>query len=169
MNKLAAVAIFLLSLCQHTQAADPDIYSDKRHRAIGGADVVAYFSLKPGDDYIKGNKNITHEYMGTTWFFSTEENRNLFAQMPEKYAPQFGGYCAFAVSHGFTKSVNPDYWHIVDGKLYLNYNFFADRKWRKDREAAIKRGQANWPNVLTACEEHNNCLKPAVIPNAPTS
>ena len=155
----SAFLLFALSVCQTAFAADPDIYTDKKNRAVGGADVVAYFSLQPGDKYVKGSKDFTHDYMGATWYFSTAENRDLFAADPEKYAPQYGGYCAFAVSHGFTKSVNPKYWHVVDGKLYLNFNFFADRKWKKDRDAAILRADDQWPTVLTACEEHDNCLK----------
>lgn len=151
------ITLVLAVSAQLAFAADPDIYSHKRHGAIGGADVVAYYSLDPEADAVRGNKDISHEYMGATWYFSTTENRDKFAAKPESYAPQYGGYCAFAVSHGFTKPVDPDYWHIVDGKLYLNYNFFADRKWRKDREAAITRADTNWPTVLTACEEHNSC------------
>lgn len=138
-------------------AADPDIYSHNKSGAVKGVDVVAYFSLAPDAKPVFGDKNISHEYMGATWYFSSTENRDLFAENPEKYAPQYGGYCAFAVSHGFTKSVNPKYWHIVDDKLYLNFNGIADRKWRKDRDAAIARGDGHWPTVLTACQEHNNC------------
>lgn len=138
-------------------AADPYIYSHKQQGAINGADVVAYYSLKEGKKSVKGDKNISYEYQGAIWYFSTAENRDLFSKEPEKYLPQYGGYCAFAASHGFTKSIKPDYWHIVDGKLYLNYNFFADRKWNKDRGAAIERADKNWPKLLRACEAHNNC------------
>ncbi|MGH1372678.1 MAG: YHS domain-containing (seleno)protein [Cellvibrionaceae bacterium] len=152
------MSLALGALGQIAFAADPDIYSHKKHGAIKGADPVAYFSLNPGDDAVIGDKNISFHHKGADWFFSSEENRDLFRKSPEKYTPQFGGYCAFAVSHGFTKSVNPDYWHVVDDKLYLNYNFFADRKWRKNQKAAIDRGNDNWPLVLKSCEEHNNCL-----------
>ena len=155
---IMAMTLLVVSFGQQAFAADPDIYEHKKKGAVDGADVVAYFSLEPGDDYVKGKKEFSHEYMGATWYFSTAENRDLFAANPEKYAPQYGGYCAFAVSHGFTKPISPKYWHVIDDKLYLNYNFFADRKWRKDREASIVRADGHWPNVLTACEEHGNCL-----------
>lgn len=158
MTKLQITTTLLLtSLFQLGFAADPDIYSHEKDGAIKGADAVAYFSLEPGDDAVIGSRNISFRYKGAEWFFSTEKNRDLFSQSPEKYAPQFGGYCAFAVSHGFTKPVNPDYWHIVDNKLYLNYNFFADRKWRKDQQSAITRGHENWPSALKSCEENGNC------------
>ena len=95
--------------------------------------------------------------MDATWRFATAENRDAFVANPEAYAPQFGGYCAFAVSHNFTKTVQPDLWKIVDGKLYLNYNKTAKRKWEKDQSAAIVRGDANWPTVLLECEKNGNC------------
>lgn len=158
MKALKTMLVLLaVAVCQSAFAADPDIYSHTKHGAIRGADVVAYWSLEPGAKAVRGDRNISHEYMGATWYFSTTENRDLFAANPEKYLPEYGGYCAFAVSHGFTKSIDPDFWHIVDGRLYLNFNFFADRKWRRDRDAAIIRADNNWPNVLKVCEEHNNC------------
>lgn len=160
MSLLKTTSVFvLLFLSLATHAADPDIYSHKKHGAVRGADVVAYFSLEPGDKAILGDKEVFHDHQGARWYFSTTENRDLFKASPDKYAPKYGGYCAFAVSHGFTKPIDPDYWHIVDGELYLNFNFFADRKWRKDRDAAIVRADNNWPNVLEACEEHDNCAK----------
>lgn len=158
MKKInVAILLFFTALSQSLFAADPDIYSHKKHGAIGGVDVVAYYSLEAGDKAVKGDKSITHEYKAATWRFSSVENRDLFAANPEQYAPQYGGYCAFAVSHNFTKPIDPNKWHIVDGKLYLNYNWIADRKWQKDIGASITRGDQNWPTVLKSCEEHNNC------------
>ena len=138
-------------------AADPAIYSHKKKGAVKGADVVAYYSLEPGARAVLGSDEFTHEYMGATWKFASAENRDKFAADPEAYAPQFGGYCAFAVSHGFTKPVDPNRWKIVDGKLYLNLNGIAYRKWVKDQDAAIERGHNNWPKVLKQCEKHGTC------------
>ncbi len=146
-----------LSLGHSAFAADPLIYSHKIKGAIKGVDTVAYFSLKEGDKAVVGDRNISYEYKGATWYFSTEENRQLFIEQPERYAPQYGGYCAFAVSHNFTKSIDPNRWHIVDNKLYLNFNRIANYKWAKDRDDAIVRGDTNWPNVLKSCEKHDNC------------
>ena len=138
-------------------AADRAIYQHKSKGAIKGADPVAYFFLEPGAKAVLGSDEFTYEWMGATWKFSSAENRERFMGNPEMYAPQFGGYCAFAVSHNFTKSVNPNFWKIVDGKLYLNFNGIAYRKWERDESAAIERGMANWPTVLNECEKHNNC------------
>ena len=142
---------------QQSFAADADFYSHKKRGAIGGADVVAYYSLEKGADAVRGNKDISFEYKGATWYFSSEANRDLFASAPEKYVPQYGGYCAYAVAIGQTQSVDPDYWHILDGKLYLNYNYFVNRKWSKDSEGYIAKADNNWPTVLTACEEKGKC------------
>ena len=139
-------------------AADPKIYSHKSKGAIRGADPVAYFSLEPGAPAMIGSDEFTYEWQEATWKFASAANRDAFAADPEKYAPQYGGYCAFAVSHNFTKSIQPDVWQIVDGKLYLNFNRIAYRKWAKDIPAAIARGDANWPTVLGECEAHGNCL-----------
>lgn len=148
-------AVFMLA--QYSHAADAEIYSHKKRGAIGGADVVAYYSLEKGDDAVRGDKNIAYEYKGATWYFSTEANRDLFKQDPEKYIPQYGGYCAYAVALGQTQSISPDYWHIIDGKLYLNYNFFADFSWRKDKPGYIAQADEQWPTVLGACEEKGKC------------
>ena len=68
--------------------------------------------------------------------------------MPEKYAPQYGGYCAWAVSQGYTASSDPTAWKIVNGKLYLNYSVGVQRKWSEDIPGNIAKADSNWPNVL---------------------
>ena len=153
----AALLSLLLLLPTLAIAADPPIYSHKKKGVVKGADVVAYFSLKKGDGAVYGSNAFTHSWNGATWKFSTAENLRKFKANPEIYAPQFGGYCAFAVSHNFTKPIDPDAWEIVDGKLYLNLSRGVQRKWNKDRDTAIARGHANWPGALKACEIHDNC------------
>lgn len=158
MKYSVLVIAFITSfLTQFSFAADADIYSDKKLGAIKGADPVAYWSLEEGAKAVIGEPDISHEYKGATWHFASEENRQAFIANPEKYLPEYGGYCAFAVSHGFTQTISPNRWNIVDGKLYLNYNWIAERKWNKDRAGAIARADGHWPTVLTACEEHDNC------------
>ncbi len=158
LPRVALVALMTLMMSTAATAADPDIFATKTG-ALRGVDVVAYHSLDPAAKAVKGSLEITYDYMGATWHFVSVENRDLFAANPSKYAPQFGGYCAFAVSHGFTKPADPNRWNIVDGKLYVNLNGAAERKWLKNRDAAIDRGNTNWPTVLTACEKRDNCRK----------
>ena len=118
---------------------------DWRGRAIRGTDPVAYFTEGRA---VPGDPDIAHEWSGATWRFASEENRARFIADPAAYAPQFGGYCSWAVSKGYTASTDPEAWTIVDGKLYLNYSKDVQKQWLADRDAAIARAEANWPGVL---------------------
>ncbi len=125
-------------------AQTPKIYGDGGV-AVDGTDVVAYFTEgRP----VSGTADLTHDWNGKTWRFSTAANRDAFAANPAKYAPQYGGYCAYAVSEGYTASTTPEAWKIVDGKLYLNYSRRVQRRWAKDIPARISSADANWPKVL---------------------
>jgi YHS domain-containing protein len=113
--------------------------------AIRGYDPVSYFTeSKP----VKGDKQFSTEFNGATWCFSSEENMNAFKASPEKYAPQFGGYCAYAVSQNYTYETDPNAFTIVDDKLYLNYNLKTSEEWNSKRDEYIKLANTNWPNVL---------------------
>lgn len=113
--------------------------------AIRGADPVAYFTA---GEYTPGSDEFTHDWEGATWQFASAENRDLFAANPEDYAPQYGGFCAYAVSQGGTASIEPTAWKIVDGKLYLNYNDKIQKRWSKDIPGYIAQADENWPGVL---------------------
>ena len=113
--------------------------------AIEGYDPVAYFTEgKP----VKGSKKHTLEYQGATWRFASAEHRALFEADPHKYAPQYGGYCAWAVSQGYTAGIDPKAWTIHEGKLYLNYSKKIRAQWLEDLESAIKAGDEKWPRLL---------------------
>jgi YHS domain-containing protein len=114
--------------------------------AIDGTDPVAYFTEgRP----VPGDAAITHDWNGATWRFSTEANRAAFAADPEAYAPQYGGFCAWAVSEGYTASTTPEAWEIVDGKLYLNYSRRIQRRWERDIPGHISKADVNWPTILS--------------------
>ncbi len=113
--------------------------------AIKGTDPVGYF--KQGK-VVKGSDRFSYQWNNTTWHFASAENRDLFASNPQKYAPQYGGYCAWAVSQGYTAPIDPDAWKIVDGKLYLNYNKSIQRTWERDIPGNIAKADRNWPGVL---------------------
>jgi hypothetical protein len=118
------------------------VNKDRSSVAIKGYDPVAYF--KEGKP-VKGTPAITEEWMGAKWQFSSSESRDLFRTNPGQYAPQYGGYCAWAVSHGYTADTDPEAWKIVDGKLYLNYNKGVQKKWSQDIPKHIQDGNRNWP------------------------
>jgi YHS domain-containing protein len=112
--------------------------------AIEGTDPVAYFAEgRP----IEGSSAFEHEWMGAVWRFVSAENRDAFAADPEKYAPQYGGYCAWAVSQGYTAKIDPEAWKIVDGRLYLNYSKDVQAQWSQDIPGNISKGDANWPKL----------------------
>jgi YHS domain-containing protein len=114
-------------------------------KAIKGYDPVAYFTDgKP----VKGDKQFTLEWNGATWFFASAEHRDLFKAEPEKYAPQYGGYCAWAVCQGNTADIDPDAWKIIGGRLYLNYDADIQEKWSADIPGNIQKADANWPKLL---------------------
>ena len=85
--------------------------------------------------------------MGAKWYFASAANRDAFAKNSQKYAPQFGGYCAWAVSQGYTAGIDPEAWKIVDGKLYLNYSKSVQKMWEQDVPGNIRKGNENWPKL----------------------
>jgi YHS domain-containing protein len=125
-------------------AQKPEIYAD-RAGALRGYDPVAYFiESRP----LRGSENLTYQWKGATWRFASAENRERFAAAPEKYAPQYGGYCAYAVANNATASTDPQAWSVVDGKLYLNYSLRVRKTWEQDIPGNIRKADANWPAVL---------------------
>jgi YHS domain-containing protein len=143
-RSLLAAAFVLSTLA--AQAKSPEIYTGwLNSSAVGGYDPVAYFAEgKP----VEGKSSITHQWKGATWRFSSEKNRDLFKAEPAKYAPQYGGYCAWAVSQGYTAKGDPNYWKVVDGRLYLNYDASVQKNWEKDIPGHIGNANRNWPKVL---------------------
>jgi hypothetical protein len=126
-------------------AASPvEPVNQKSGLAVKGHDPVAYFTEgRP----VKGNPQVFFDWMGARWVFASAANRDLFAASPEKYAPQFGGYCAWAVSNNYTAGIDPEAWKIVDGKLYLNYSKSVQRKWEQELDKRIADANRNWPGL----------------------
>jgi YHS domain-containing protein len=127
-------------------AAKPPIYTPALSNvAIGGYDAVAYFTAgKP----TRGSDDFKTEWRGATWKFASAANLAKFKANPGAYAPQYGGYCAWAVANGYTAKGDPLQWKIVGGKLYLNYNSEIQSRWVKDIPGFIAKGNSNWPTVL---------------------
>ena len=142
----AALGLPVLAVLSTTvQAATPRVYTEGGGIAVDGTDVVAYFTEGKA---VAGDAGITHEWNGSTWQFSSEENKAAFAADPEAYAPQYGGYCAYAVSEGYTAPTDPAAWSIVDDKLYLNYSRSVRALWNVSKRSRIEAGDRNWPGVL---------------------
>jgi len=145
MLKKTLITLLLLGLSLPVLAKDTVYTSVFNNRAISGYDAVSYFS---DAGPVKGSKKFKTRYMNAEWRFASQENLDAFLQAPEKFAPQYGGYCAWAVSEGYTAKGDPKQWNIHNDKLYLNYNADIKLKWEADMANHIERGNINWPNVL---------------------
>lgn len=140
-------AVLLAGLFQFASAnaADPIYTGIFSNAAVGGYDPVAYFTE---GQPVEGSKEFTTEYKGAEWRFSSAENRDLFIGNPSAYAPQYGGYCAWAAAEGKLAKGDPAYWTIVNGKLYLNYDRKVQETWETDIPGFIMKADANWPAIL---------------------
>ena len=148
MNKLFHFILSLLILL--TFQVSPvwgleSVFTNLWGQAIRGYDPVAYF--KQGKA-IEGQKKFQYEWKEAKWHFISQQNRDDFIQSPKSYAPQYGGYCAWAVSQGYTASIDPEAWDIHQGKLYLNYSKRIQKMWSKDISGNIQKGNKNWPKLL---------------------
>ncbi|MGD1935555.1 MAG: YHS domain-containing (seleno)protein [Candidatus Phaeomarinobacter sp.] len=148
VNVVFSVLILLAAviLAAPAQAAKDPVYTGLFSSvAVSGHDPVAYFREgKP----VEGSSDFEAEYEGYTYRFSNQANLDDFVADPAAYAPQYGGYCAWAVSQGYTASADPDNWTIVDGKLYLNFNDDVQATWETDIPGFIEKADTNWPTVL---------------------
>lgn len=126
-------------------ADDPIETGTFNNKAIYGYDTVAYFTQ---DKAVKGSKEFMTEWMGAEWYFSSQEHLDLFVGSPEKYAPQFGGYCAYAMSDGRLVGVDEEAFTILDGKLYLNYSKSVMKEWRTNTEQFIPEATEWYPKLV---------------------
>ncbi len=142
----AFAALFFTASAAGTAFAKDPVYTGRfSNNALDGYDAVAYFTeAKP----VKGDKSFSTEYNGAQWRFASADNLAAFKTEPEKYAPQYGGYCAWAVSQDYTARGNPENWTIFEGKLYLNYNDEIQARWETDIPGFVAAGDENWPGVL---------------------
>jgi YHS domain-containing protein len=144
VTAILIMAVFYLLSLSPAFAIEP-INKTSDGVAIKGYDPVAYFiDRKP----VKGSREFEYVWMGAKWHFSSADHRDLFVKNPEKYAPQYGGYCAYAVSRGSTADIDPEVWTLVAGKLYLNLSKKIRDKWSKDIPGNIKKADEKWPAIL---------------------
>jgi hypothetical protein len=111
--------------------------------AISGYDATSFHAGQPQ----RGIPRFNTTYNGAVWFFTSEATRDRFRADPAKFAPQFDGYCAWAASQGYKAPANPDYWRVVDGKLYMQVHEQAQTNWLRDIPGNIAKGNENWPRM----------------------
>jgi YHS domain-containing protein len=146
MRRFALILVIVL----HATALRADglvkpVNADANGLALHGYDAVAYFTDQKA---IEGSPRFTFEWNGATFRFASAANRDRFAASPEAYAPQFGGYCAWAVSRNYTADIDPNAFDIVNGKLYLNYSRMVQLRWKVDRSGNIRKAAQNWPKLV---------------------
>lgn len=143
MKKLIGLVSIVLLLGVNALAQKSETFVQSGN-AIRGYDPVAYFTeSKP----VKGNEKLVYKWNNANWYFSSQENLDLFKANPEKYAPQYGGYCAYGLSNGYKAPTDADAWTIDNDKLYLNYNKEVRDMWNKERKERIEKADKNWPQV----------------------
>jgi YHS domain-containing protein len=143
MNRIFFVLLFVAILLGGCKPNTGEVYHTA-DGAVKGYDVVAYFKeSKP----VKGDKDLAYKWKDAEWHFASVANLEAFRKDPEKYAPQYGGYCAYGTAAGHKAPTEPDAWEIVDGKLYFNYNKDVQVKWRENQAEFIKQADQKWPEV----------------------
>ncbi len=139
--KYLLTALLALMLPSYAEA---QTNTDADGVAIHGYDPVAYFT--EGRPTL-GSESFAYTWQGARWHFATEENRRRFEADPERYAPQYGGFCAFAVSRGGTADIDPEAWSIVDGRLFLNLSSLVRRRFELRLNHNIEEADRQWPEI----------------------
>jgi len=148
---LLALVALIAAGCASLGVGQPAaVNKDSSGLALDGYDSVAYFKENLPR---MGKPEFTADYNGAKWQFASAENRDAFSKEPEKYAPQYGGYCAWAVSQGYTADTDPQTGKVVDGKLYLNYNPAVAVKWNENIPKYIEDGNQNWKDLSGKAED----------------
>ncbi len=128
-----------------TASAKALVNIDKSGVGIQEHDPVAYFTdNKP----VKGSAQFQSAFNGVTYYFASAQNKTTFDANPAKYEPQFGGFCAWAVSRGYTASIDPKAFQIVNERLLLQYNLGVRKNFNQDPEGNLKKADANWPSIV---------------------
>ncbi len=143
MKKLSLLLLSLVITGMHLIAQQSPVFV-AAGKAIRGYDPVAFFTeSKP----VAGSDSFTYVWQEATWYFASASNRDMFKQNPEKFAPQYGGYCAYGMSDGHKAPTATDTWAILDGKLYFNYNKKVQELFNKDPKGRIEKANVFWPQI----------------------
>lgn len=126
-------------------AQDLPVFYKTDGAAMAGYDAVSYFN---SGTPVRGLPEYSVVWKGAEWHFASAENRDAFEMNPRAYAPQFGGYCAFAMAQGKLVSTDPNLWQVIDGRLYLTHSPEIEKRWQRDTAGYIRMAEANWPVVL---------------------
>jgi YHS domain-containing protein len=144
MKSILATAFLALALVS-TASSKTLLNVDRSGVGIKGYDPVAYFTENKA---MKGDAQFQSQAGGVTYYFASAENKSAFDANPAKYEPQFGGFCAWAVSQGYTAPIDPNAFQIVHGRLLLQYSLKVRQDFGADTEGNLKKADANWPSIV---------------------
>ena len=143
MKKIISLSVIVLAFLSQVHAQKAEVYSPGG-KAIKGYDPVAFFTdSKP----VMGADSLSYSWHGATWLFASRQNLQRFKANPEKYAPQYGGYCAYGTAQGHKAPTEVDTWTILNDKLYFNYNQKVKEMWTKDQPGYIQKADKQWPEI----------------------
>lgn len=149
MPQIRPFALLILTILTLSVAASAASINETGGVALQGYDPVAYFTESKA---VEGSDQFTTQYQGATYKFESAANRDAFVANPAKYAPQYGGYCAYGVAHGDKADVDPEAFTVVNGKLYMNYDKAVRFLWKRDIPGNITKADQNWPNLSKATD-----------------
>jgi YHS domain-containing protein len=144
MKQLLTIAIIFVSTISIAHAQKSPVYATNGI-ALGGYDAVAFFTQsKP----VKGSASYSYSWEGVNWLFADKADLESFKKSPMKFAPAYGGYCAYGTSEGHKAPTHADTWTIVNNKLYFNYNRKVKEMWLKNQSALIDSANRKWPLIM---------------------
>jgi len=147
--KSLIIIVSLILFLQDASLRKKEFNLDEKGVAIQGYDPVSYFTV---DKAQEGKKNYSYVHQGVTYYFYSEANLNKFKMTPEKYEPEYGGWCAYAMGKSGEKvKIDPETFKIIGGKLYLFYNFFFNntlKDWNADEKNLKARADENWTKIF---------------------
>jgi len=133
------------SMAMPAFADEPAVYTSWRDNiALGGYDAMSFHDGVP----LEGDPQYYFSYMGAVFYFASQDSRNRFISEPERYAPAYGGYCAWAVSKGKLAPGDPEQWSVKDGRLYINFNKRIKKRWDRRANKFIDSADKKWPDIL---------------------
>ena len=138
------LSLILCGMALYAVNASAGEFFERNGVAISGYDLVAYFDEKRP---VKGVPEFRAEFRGSTFQFISAAHRDAFAADPEKFSPQYGGYCAYGTAKGYKAKIDPEAFTVVQGKLYLNYSDAVQTRWLSDIPGYIEKADVNWPEV----------------------
>ena len=149
-HSLAGLLAFLIFAASNVSFAGLDTETNENGVILGGYDAVSYFTENAA---VEGSAEFTAVHNNAIYYFSSSDNRDLFNANPEKYAPQYGGFCAYGAAIGAKFPVDPTVFAIVDNKLYVNNSANVSKLWNAKQAKAIELADQKWPTIKSVAAE----------------